>query len=33
MAAKMSEEELAGILEIDPKRIKEYDKKNIKMLG
>ena len=32
MAAKMSEEELAEILDIDPERIKEYEKKNIKML-
>jgi len=29
----MSEEELAEILDIDPERIKEYEKKNIKMLG
>ena len=28
MAAKMSEEELAEILDIDPERIKEYEKKN-----
>jgi len=27
MAAKMSEEELAEILDIDPERIKEYEKK------
>jgi len=33
MAAKMSEEELAEILDIDPERIKKYEKKNIKMLG
>ena len=32
IAAKMSEEELAEILDIDPERIKEYEKKNIKML-
>jgi transcriptional regulator with XRE-family HTH domain len=28
IAAKMSEEELAEILDIDPERIKEYEKKN-----
>ena len=28
IAAKMSEEELADILDIDPERIKEYEKKN-----
>ncbi|MEG4573535.1 helix-turn-helix transcriptional regulator [Microcoleus sp. N3A4] len=28
MAAKMSEEELAKILDIDPERIKEYEQKN-----
>ena len=33
MAAKMSEEELAEIWDFDPERIKEYEKKNIKMLG
>jgi hypothetical protein len=32
MTAKMSEEELAEILDIDPERIKEYERKNIKML-
>jgi hypothetical protein len=33
MAAKMREEELAKIWDFDPERIKEYEKKNIKMLG
>jgi hypothetical protein len=33
VAAKMSEEELAEIWDFDPERIKEYEKKNIKMLG
>jgi len=33
VAAKMSEEELAEILDIDPERIKEYEKKYIKMLS
>ena len=28
MAAKMTEEELAEILDIDPERIKEHEKKN-----
>ena len=28
MAAKMTEEELADILDIDPERIKEHEKKN-----
>jgi hypothetical protein len=33
MAVKMSEEELAEIWDFAPERIKEYEKKNIKILG